>query len=342
MPRRFIGRLLLAVLVPVLLAVVAEGLFRLWGYRPRGSYLKRVERLEVLNNFQVGEDGIYRARRDFDWPEGEIINSEGFRSPEFDAAPPGDRRVLLIGDSYGWGHSARPLTNCFADRLNALSGVTVFNLSIPGTGPDQYAAVAQKYVPIARPDDVVVAVYLGNDINQKLAPTHLEFKDPARKRWYVTNAGIFPAVDAEGRLLPPEAAYAQAANRGVRLVNALRRTAVGTQFVIWLYNRVYHVRVPDAAARRAVNGEMVEALELIARVCRENGARLIVMLIPVHPLMENARNSYRENAMLFDGVDARLVTNLTGSDYAPFPDDHFNNAGHAKAADQLRAWLAIP
>ena len=331
-------RLALAVLIPAVFFLLVEIGFRLAGHKPRGAYLKDVAKLEVLDQFQVSDDGIYRANPAFAWSNGETINQDGFRGRPFDSTEAG-RRVAVIGDSFGWGHAAKPISNSFADLLDADPRYTVFNLSIPGTGPDQYALVARKYVPVIHPDVVVLAMYMGNDINLSMASTHLEFKDPALKRWYVTNAGIFGAVDRNGHLLSAEAAYAQARTLPLRVVNFLRSTASGTQLVNWLYDSAYRSRAPTPEKRRALNGEFIECLEAIARACEEHGARFIVAPIPVNPQMENTRNSIRDNRVLFEGFDTRVIENLAEDDYSPFPDDHFNNAGHRKMADFLRGVL---
>lgn len=324
-------------MAPLLLLVGAETVFRLLGFRPRGAYLKRVDRLVVYDNFYADADGIYKARTDYAWEPGVEVNADGFRSPPFGSGTASNRiGILVLGDSFGWGYSAQPITRSFPDLLRAGPDFQVFNLSIPGTGPEQYALAGAKYIPLLRPGICAVCVYLGNDINLTMAPTHLVIHTPAEKKWCVANAGIFSAYDARAaRALSPEEAYRRAMTPAVRALNLLRRTAAGTQLVNWLYDAVYHRRVRNDARRREVNGELIEALQWLSGVCASNGCRLVVFPIPVNPMMRNTRNSARDNACLFEGFEVFIPTNLDLGDYAPFPDDHFNNAGHAKMRDHI-------
>jgi len=91
------------------------------------------------------------------------INKEGFRSIPFDRYENTDKiKVLLIGDSYAWGLSAEPIFNSYADVLLS-KGYLVFNTGISGTDPAQYSAIAKKYIPILKPDIVLVNFYVAND-----------------------------------------------------------------------------------------------------------------------------------------------------------------------------------
>lgn len=330
------------IFIPLFFFALLELSFRLLGYQARGSYLKKVDRLVVLDNFYLDRDGIYKARPNFNWEPGVMINTDGFRSRPFSTPSFSNQtRIVIISDSFGWGYSAKPLASSFPDLLGADPRFAVFNLSIGGTGPEQYALVAAKYVPRLKPDICAVFVYLGNDINLSMAPTHLAPKKLIEKEWYVTNAGIIGAYDAEARkIIPPEVAYQKARTVAVRALNALRQTAVGTWLSNQLYNWVYRSRITNEAMRRAVNGELIESLQLINGVCRSNNAQMIVFPIPVNPLMENTRNSARDNRCLFAGFACHIITNLNVADYAPFPDDHFNNRGHLKMKKFIEQVLA--
>jgi len=58
-----------------------------------------------------------------------------------------DRRtkILFLGDSFTWGASAKPITNCFVDIVTR-RGYLTFNTGIPGTGLNQYVYIAEKYI----------------------------------------------------------------------------------------------------------------------------------------------------------------------------------------------------
>jgi lysophospholipase L1-like esterase len=79
--------------------------------------------------------------------------------------PPGHaRRVLHLGDSMTWGAGV-PSTDTFPAQLGALEPESLHvNAGIPAIGPDGYLALAHRWLPVFRPDLVVVSVFAGNDL----------------------------------------------------------------------------------------------------------------------------------------------------------------------------------
>ena len=43
-------------------------------------------------------------------------------------------------------------------------GYLTFNTGIPGTAPNQYAYLAEKYIPLLDPDIVAVMFFWGNEV----------------------------------------------------------------------------------------------------------------------------------------------------------------------------------
>ena len=113
------------------------------------------------------------------------FNQEGFRSISFDSIQSNKIKVLLIGDSFTYGQSAKPLYNSFADIL-LTKNYLVYNTGISGTDPAQYAAIAQKYIPIIKPDIVIVNFCTYNDMMNF-------YRVPAEDKphEYITNAGFY-------------------------------------------------------------------------------------------------------------------------------------------------------
>lgn len=115
------------------------------------------------------------------------INTHGFRSIEFRNYKSSRQKVLLIGDSFTWGNSALYKTNSFADELLAL-GYIVYNTGITATDPAQYKTVAKHYIPLLKPDVVIVNFFMGNDVVWYKRDVR-----PFQKALYPTNAGILMA-----------------------------------------------------------------------------------------------------------------------------------------------------
>jgi lysophospholipase L1-like esterase len=97
-------------------------------------------------------------------------NAIGIRDHEVDLQSKDRFRVLALGDSftYGWGVENIDAWPKVVERL--MSGkervTEVLNLGCPGTSVDAYAAIAEKAIPLLRPDVVVVGVLQGDDIKQ--------------------------------------------------------------------------------------------------------------------------------------------------------------------------------
>ncbi len=115
-----------------------------------------------------------RSRILYDTPEYQAlatINSLGFRGPEFAVERrPGVVRILAMGDSftYGWGVAVEEAWPAVLERNVRAAGldVEIANLGHPGGESTQYATLAERVIPLLRPDLVVVAMVPGNDIYQ--------------------------------------------------------------------------------------------------------------------------------------------------------------------------------
>lgn len=97
-----------------------------------------------------------------------VSNSLGMRDDEPLTDQPrteGSRRVLLLGDSFAMGYGVeRP--RIFADRLEHAVPADVVNAGTGGYELVQQPRVLAEYGPRFRPDLVVYALYLGNDLAQ--------------------------------------------------------------------------------------------------------------------------------------------------------------------------------
>lgn len=128
------------------------------------------------------------------------FNAEGFRSIPFRNDTTDRPKILVIGDSYVYGLIAMPFHASFVDNLLA-KGYMVYAAGIPGTDPSQYAAIAQKYIPIIQPDLVVMCFYEGND--------YMLFDRPStanRPIEYLTNAGFYQS-SPYGQFLTVDSCY---------------------------------------------------------------------------------------------------------------------------------------
>lgn len=95
-------------------------------------------------------------------------NSLGLRGPELPPKAPGERRILMLGDSFvfGFGVAAAEAVPAVLEELLAgrtTAPVRVGNAGMFGTGPREWAYTLDRYRSSFQPDAVIACTYAGND-----------------------------------------------------------------------------------------------------------------------------------------------------------------------------------
>jgi hypothetical protein len=98
------------------------------------------------------------------------VNSKGLRGAEIDySKPPGEQRILVVGDSFTFAEQVNQnetFSQRLEDRLNAEGGrYRVLNAGSNGWATANEAVYLAKEGVRFKPDVVIVALYLGNDIS---------------------------------------------------------------------------------------------------------------------------------------------------------------------------------
>lgn len=83
----------------------------------------------------------------------------GFRNKEF----PRTANIVAIGDSMTYGISATH-KGAWPTQLQKLTGQTVYNMALGGYGPVQYLHLLKTKTDNFKPEKIIVAIYLGNDL----------------------------------------------------------------------------------------------------------------------------------------------------------------------------------
>ncbi|MCC7367449.1 MAG: hypothetical protein IT306_03445 [Chloroflexi bacterium] len=165
------ARLLLVVLGIVLPLLLAEGVLRVAGAILPGDY-QTVSFAEAHPEFGRRNrpgSGWKKTSEYTSWIE---VNSKGLRGAEIDyPKPPGEYRILVTGDSFTFAEQVNQdetFAQRLEDRLNAEQpGLTyrVLNAGSNGWATANEAVYLTKEGVRFKPDVVIVAVYLGNDIS---------------------------------------------------------------------------------------------------------------------------------------------------------------------------------
>lgn len=245
------------------------------------------------------------------------INSQGLRDSEHGfEKPEGVRRVLVLGDSYTWGYGVGDqeifchlLERRFQDRGES---VEVINSGVSGWGTDQELLYLRQEGLKYLPDVVVVALFIGNDLDNNVAAEQ-----------YLLHKPVFAdgQLTLENSPVPKPRQYAS---------DTLRRSLASL-------DPVEHT---------------VAILGGISETCEQANCQLVLMkfgnfLAPDLPRAQDLERRFEaslESARLslkyFDlderfaerGLNAVMLTQ--GND-----DGHWNAFGHARVAEELDRFL---
>ncbi|MBL4587156.1 MAG: SGNH/GDSL hydrolase family protein [Flavobacteriales bacterium] len=258
------------------------------------------------------------------------INSDGFYSIPFSYSDSERKKILLLGDSFTWGHSAPSKTGSFANTLLS-RGYLVYNSGISGADVAQYKRVLETYLPIIRPDVVVVNFFLGNDIS------HFE-REPRSgvPIHYSTNAGNILSFQGGQYFNDPQSAYNNVlGNMRIPQTSTLNKWsaktvittylwAAATKFGFTQHRFFYGKKQPEIPSCNA-------EIAYMAQLCKESGVKFIVSVIPS---LENGKLKRVEDfPHLFTNMEYHepdMTLDLYNTN-----DGHFNAEGHTVYADYL-------
>lgn len=268
------------------------------------------------------------------------VNEYGFKSIAFKNYSSAKKKVLLLGDSFTWGHSAYDITNSFADILLS-KGYAVYNTGISGADPAQYLAIAQKYLPLLQPDVVIVNFYSGNDV------VYFDRKpEPLQPMFYTTNAGNIIAQ--------PQHRYFTNADRAYRFAMASSYIPLRTPFnklcshtvvstFIWklvsmtgYLNTIpigYDEYFEQAKKEERKTPTANEQLAAIEQLAKNNNARCEIVFIPELKRFGKL-STPKDYAGMSDNIPFRIPQQITLAHYKK-EDGHFNDEGHSAYADFL-------
>ena len=267
------------------------------------------------------------------------INQDGFKSIPFKQYKSKKPKILLLGDSFTWGHSTSHKSYSFADQLLAKEYV-VYNASITATDVAQYLAVAKKYIPLLQPDFVIVNFYLGNDI------TYYKRESlPTAPVFFYTNAGVLMACPHGKYFENAGSAYNFYLNQwsipeNDNIINKLMSKNVLTTLCWRLLLKLevinygksnVAVYYQNAEKRKYSFPYCNVELQEIKKISSENGAKFILSSIP--EVYKHLFNTKKEFPDLFEGLEY-VEMNVSKSDYK-LDDGHFNNFGHRRYAEFL-------
>jgi lysophospholipase L1-like esterase len=259
------------------------------------------------------------------------INEEGFRSISFKSGDTTRKKILLLGDSFTWGHDTESKLSSFADLL-LQKGYWVYNTGISGADVPQYLAVAKRYIPVLKPDVVIVNFFLGNDVQHY--PRKVE---PHRPFHYMTSASNLIACPNGIYFENAQEAYDFVCSHyKIPLTSWFNRfcatTALGTAGFMALkrYNLVnaevsaYKEYWKQAAALYSPEPYCNQELSDIKKLCEQSGSKFILIAIPEQRGKQLI--TPKQIPLLFRNLKYH-IPDVSLKNYNP-ANGHYNESGH--------------
>lgn len=273
------------------------------------------------------------------------INARGYRGPEIPVQRSGRRRVVVLGDSVGFGLDAGD-DETFAHILGARADLEVANLSVQGYGPGQELIKLEREALPLKPDVVVLALCLNNDFADEALPVFL-YDGLHPKPFFRIEDGRLVEHSEQLRLSLRQrvALFLREHSRLYGFIEARRAEGnAGT-------SEVEHWTRRKKKALQNRSGVIDLTARLVARMaedCRETGVAFVVLAFP-------DKQTFRGDKSWLEGLTASLaqwdvsVVDMAGrfqakgllfSDIASDGIGHLSAKGNAAAAEIVREVLA--
>lgn len=341
------------------LFILAELLLRLFGMKS-GT---------LIDDFKIQENPVYEPRFKADelginyidenattLMLGTKINKQGFRdyinyTPEIiDSIKNIAKKevVMIIGDSYVEGCCPDTVINSFPDIINRNNNLKVLNMGISGTDPLQYQLIAQKYLPLLKPNKVVVVFYFGNDIltferqATPYSPLTFPFKN---NKWLFGVAPNHLSQKLNYSFKSADEAYQFYIDK-YTLTGNNRNFIERTFSYSVIFSKIY-LYVEHRNARKLWESKGIvynwdgfdiahKRLVAIQKMADSLNVSALFVGIPSPEEAANNENLREKYKTLFKEIKWDVPKNLNKEDYDGMNiSNHFNNNGHIKYAEFL-------
>jgi hypothetical protein len=264
-----------------------------------------------------------------------VTNSHGMRDDEYPLARTSKKRMLVLGDSFGWGFGVEHHERFSEVLESAYPDLEIINASVSGYGTDQQYLFLKESGVGFRPD-IVLLLFYGNDYKDNLSDEACWYYKP----FFVVESG---SLALRNTPVPP-ATCRQWLDRflhgrtylGPRLDYGYQ--ALKTRITSVLDGEAPAPREPNREGGPTRNNVTYRLMAAMNDVCKAAGARFILVSIPMgvedrammRQMAERESIPYLQLDEFFESEGVRAV----------FPHDaHWNARGHAIAAAAIEGFL---
>jgi hypothetical protein len=248
------------------------------------------------------------------------INDDGQRGPSHPVARvPGKRRIAVLGDSQTWGDGVAD-DETFVALLDGGS-TEVLSFATPGWGTDQQLLVLDNQAARWRPDVVVLALFIGNDLNDNVNRGTFQYPKPyftledgdrlVLRGVPVPYSRAMHALIEVYRGLMRHSALLNAIAETTRKDWSLRPAPRDAQPSVALHSSIYVAEPTEQDRERfAVTSRL---LREVVRHVRAIGAEPVVLIIPELWQVEVFNDPERRAALAVIGADFRRPQRVFGA-----------------------------
>lgn len=209
-------------------------------------------------------------------------NAQGMRnSQDFSTEPDGKPRLMIVGDSYSFGHGISN-EETFAHVLNKvhMPDWQVMNLSVSATGTDQNYLMYEHYGEKFNPDIVLLGFYV-LDFNRNT----FSFRDYAKPMYVPMEDGTLKLTHSP--VPSPEKLIAQYRN-GEKQIGGWHYSYAYAAFKKIFTTATKRNRDPGSLPRRTLTGIMEKFIQRV----RGNNATPIWIIFPIRDIMKKETSKY--------------------------------------------------
>jgi lysophospholipase L1-like esterase len=284
------------------------------------------------------------------------LNTRGFRDGERGAKMPGRPRIVLLGDSFGFGFgvAADETFGALLER-DPRVGAEVVNLCVPGYSTDQELWMLEREGASLAPD-VILLQFCPNDVEGvRTTNSHARLKP----RFYRDAGGVWAVENRPTpRFLSIQEPPLSWGDRSLSW-SATWQVASGRTPLVASRESPRAASGADALRREPFGRESVlrHAFELLVVRCKEMNAKLVVFGVPelsspaakpvvidgseyLYDLNQGLALLGRDLGFATVSVDRAFHDADAAGVVVALPDAHWNREGHRLAAEALAPQLA--
>jgi hypothetical protein len=274
---------------------------------------------------------------------GQLVNAQGYWDDEFKYQPrPGVFRIAVLGDGVTLSGSAQ--TNLLVRLEQSVPGIEVYNFSLPSAGPREYAAQLMHKVAEYQPELVLTFFSIGDDVTEEVPlPGMFDWRNLRLYQW--SARGVLPRGESNASipLMPAAAASREEFLAAMAAQLDVCRTPISGELGHrWREATGYLGDIDEFCRQREIAQALVivpSELQVDGQLCetlrRRAGvsAKGVDIELPQRRLADFAQERQLPVVDLLPPLRAAAGTLYLRN------QKHWNDRGHAVAADALGRWI---